>query len=253
MKIQYASDLHLEFPMNRDFILAGGMAVTGDVLVLAGDIGYLEGPEEFDPFWDWCSQNYRQTFIVPGNHEYYARSDITQYRSFKKMLRANVGYYNNVVETFEGFDFIFSTLWSDIASEAMELVVEKMPDFTNIRFDSRPMLPIDVNNIHQESIEFIFKAVRESQSKQTIVVTHHLPSFALLAPEYQISPISTAFATELKDKIELAGPDYWIYGHSHTNIDTTIGKTQVVCNQLGYLNFNESFSFDDTSLIEIDV
>ena len=65
--------------MNRDFILAGGMAVTGDVLVLAGDIGYLEGSEEFDPFWDWCSENYRQTFIVPGNHEYYAWSDITQY------------------------------------------------------------------------------------------------------------------------------------------------------------------------------
>ena len=71
MLIQYASGFHLEFPMNRLFILAGGMAVTGNVLVLAGDIGYLRDMTEFDPFWDRCSKNYRQTFIVPGNHEFY--------------------------------------------------------------------------------------------------------------------------------------------------------------------------------------
>ena len=251
MKIQYASDLHLEFPMNRDFILAGGMAVTGDVLVLAGDIGYLEGSEEFDSFWDWCSENYRQTFIVPGNHEFYAWSDITQYTSFKKMLRENVGYYNNVVETFEGCDFIFSTLWSDIAPEAMDLVVEKMPDFTNIRYGSRPLQPIDVNDIHRAYVDFIFTAIRESKAKQTIVVTHHLPSLALVAPEYQTSPITTAFATELKDKIEASGPDYWIYGHSHTNIETTIGKTPILCNQLGYLKFGENAEFDDTKVLEV--
>ena len=252
MKIQYASDLHLEFPMNRDFILSGGMVVTGDVLVLAGDIGYLEDVNEFDPFWDWCSENYRHTFIVPGNHEYYAWSDITQYMSFKKMLRENVGYYNNVVETVEGTDFIFSTLWSAIAPEAMPLVVEKMPDFTNIRFGSRPLLPIDQNEIHRECVAFIFKSIAASKARQTIVVTHHLPSLSLVAPEYQTSPITCAFATELQDKIESGGPDYWIYGHSHTNIDATIGKTQVVCNQLGYLKFNESFSFDDSRTIEID-
>lgn len=200
MLIQYASGFHLEFPMNCPFILAGGMAVTGDVLVLAGDIGYLRDTTEFDPFWDRCSKNYRQTFIMPGNHEFYYWSDITMYRSFKKMLRENVGYYNNVLEAFEGGgDFIFSILWSEIAPEAMELVVEMMPDFTNIRFGSRPMLPIDVNDIHRESVEFVFKAVAESQAKKTIVVTHHLPSFALIAPEYQTSLITTAFASELKD------------------------------------------------------
>ena len=33
--------------------------------------------------------------------------------------------------------------------------------------------------------------------------------------------------------------DAWIYGHSHTNIDTTIGNTRIVCNQLGYVHYNE--------------
>ena len=42
MKIQYASDLHLEFAENRNFIEAGGIEPVGEVLVLSGDVSYLE-------------------------------------------------------------------------------------------------------------------------------------------------------------------------------------------------------------------
>ena len=28
------------------------------------------------PFWDCCAEHLRETFIVPGNHEFYGRSDI---------------------------------------------------------------------------------------------------------------------------------------------------------------------------------
>ena len=40
-------------------------------------------------------------------------------------------------------------------------------------------------------------------------------------------PLQDAFATES------GVTDYWIYGHSHRNIDKLIGKTQCVSNQLG--------------------
>lgn len=29
--------------------------------------------------------------------------------------------------------------------------------------------------------------------------------------------------------------DVWIYGHSHTNIDTVIGGTRIISNQMGYV------------------
>ena len=57
MKIQYASDLHLEFADNWRFLKENPLQITGDILVLAGDIGYL-GDENYSkhPFWDWARQ-----------------------------------------------------------------------------------------------------------------------------------------------------------------------------------------------------
>ena len=70
MKIQYASDLHLEFADNWRYLKENPLQVTGDILVLAGDIGYL-GDENYSkhPFWDWASENYRhyKIFCVNGN------------------------------------------------------------------------------------------------------------------------------------------------------------------------------------------
>jgi len=41
MKIQYASDLHLEFSDNWSYLKKNPIKVVGDILVLVGDIGYL--------------------------------------------------------------------------------------------------------------------------------------------------------------------------------------------------------------------
>lgn len=41
LKIQYASDLHLEFAENAQFIKSNSLQPVGDILILAGDTGYL--------------------------------------------------------------------------------------------------------------------------------------------------------------------------------------------------------------------
>lgn len=53
MKIQYMSDLHLEFPQNSKYIAELNMKPLGDILLLAGDIGIIgDKSYETDPFWD---------------------------------------------------------------------------------------------------------------------------------------------------------------------------------------------------------
>lgn len=56
---------------------------------------------------------------------------------------------------------------------------------------------------------------------------------------------------ELGNYIAGSGIDYWIYGHSHTNIDAKIGNTQCLSNQLGYTFSNEHHHFSPNKHIAI--
>ena len=75
---------------------------------------------------------------------------------------------------------------------------------------------------------------------------------AVVAPEHKGNLLNSAFATELGDFIADSRIDAWIFGHSHANIDTTIGNTRIVCNQLGYVYYRVNLGgFDGGKFIEV--
>ena len=79
-----------------------------------------------------------------------------------------------------------------------------------------------------------------------------LITMAVVAPEHKSSLLNSAFATELGDFIADSRIDAWIFGHSHANIDATIGNTRIVCNQLGYVYYRENLGgFDGGKFIEV--
>ena len=44
---------------------------------------------------------------------------------------------------------------------------------------------------------------------------------------------------------------YWIYGHSHRNINKKIGKTYCICNQMGYISDEENVNFSQDVNIDL--
>ena len=80
MKISFASDLHLEFRANARYLHDNPLQPNGDILLLAGDTGYLNDENyRYHPFWDFVSENFTQTLIVPGNHEFYKSEELLMY------------------------------------------------------------------------------------------------------------------------------------------------------------------------------
>ncbi len=253
MKIQYASDLHLEFAENASYLKHHPLEVTGDILVLAGDIGYL-GDDNYGkhPFWSWASENYRQVIVCMGNHEFYKYYDIASLEDgYCLEIRPNVhSYYNSIVHI-EDTDIVISTLWGCIPLEEAYYTENVISDFRRILYKGELLTSAEFNNECRKCVDFIRKSVADSKARHKIVVTHHVPSFRMLHPKFAGSKANGAFTVELEDYIKDSGIEYWIYGHSHYNIDVQIGGTQCVCNQLGYVFHNEHQTFKPGKCIEL--
>lgn len=250
-KIQYASDLHLEFADNWRYLKEHPLKPSAEILVLAGDIGYI-GDDNYKshPFWDWAAENYMQVIIVPGNHEFYKFFDVaTLPDGYCQEIRPNVHlYYNSIIHIVDT-DIIASTLWAHIPKEEVHYTELAITDFRRILYNGEMMDAYGFNSEHQRCLKFIKDALSSSITEHKIVVTHHVPSFRMQCPEYADSKMNGAFTVELSDLIERSDIDYWIYGHSHYNVDVKIGNTMCVSNQLGYVFHDEHQTFDPAKTI----
>ena len=253
MKIQYCSDLHMEFHKNMRFMKSQPLEPVGDVLVIAGDIGYLvDTTIPHLRFWKWASENYRRVLMIAGNHEFYNNGDIAaQGESWQKMFLPNVGYYHNKVVRIDNVDFILSTLWSRIPPVDELAIQNGMNDYTQILYNKRRLIPQNINDEFEKNFAFIQRAVNESDAEKIIVVTHQLPTFSALEEKYKGDVLNAAYATELGNYIADSRISAWIYGHSHHATDMMIGNTHLVSNPLGYVFCGENTGFNDSAVIEV--
>ena len=53
---------------------------------------------------------------------------------------------------------------------------------------------------HDKCLKFLKESISRSNTEHIVVVTHHVPSFELLAPEFNGSPLNGAFTVELEMK-----------------------------------------------------
>ena len=252
MLLQYASDLHLEFPANKEFLKQHPLQPVGDVLVLAGDIVPFAVMDKHKDFFSYLSDHFNTTYWLPGNHEYYHFDIAEKSVVLHEKIRSNIFLVNNTSVVHEQVKLIFSTLWSKISPGHQWEIERNMNDFHLIKYKGYRFSAEHYNRLHEESLAFIQEELNSVKNETVTVFTHHCPTFLNYPEQYKGDLLNEAFAVELFDLIESSNIDFWVYGHHHCNIPQfNIGKTKLVTNQLGYVQRNEHQQFATDKIMEI--
>ena len=236
--------------MNREWLKQNPLTPAAEILIIAGDTYDLNREYRNLDFIQRVSDEFEMTYLIPGNHEYYGGVDAASaLESTCEAIRENVIMLNNQVVEIEGIRFIFSTMWTDIRKNMLE-VMRGMADFSKINFRGKPFRIKHYNLLHEKSYAFIEQEV--SKPGRKVVVTHHLPSEQCNVEEFQDSLINVGFCVDKTELIQRSDIDCWIYGHSHRNkADFDINGTRMVTNQLGYVGWQEHVSFNRSCVVEL--
>ena len=252
MKLQFASDLHLEFPENKEFLKRYPLLPGGDVLLLAGDIVPFAVLDKHADFFNYISDNFEITYWIPGNHEYYS-SDISERSgSLNDAIKNNVFLVNNITAVQENIKFIFSTLWTSISSRNQFEIRQRLSDFHAIKHNRKGLTPDHYKFLHEQCRSFLNEEISNAGHVKKVIVTHHVPTFLNYPEKYKGDNLNEAFAVEMHDEIIKSNADLWIFGHHHCETrDFQIGSTTLTTNQLGYVKYNACPGFDTKKIITV--
>ena len=252
MIFQYASDLHVEFPKNKKTFERRSLVPIGEVLILAGDIMPFIEMDNHKDFFNYLSDHFKTTYWIPGNHEYYGFDVATKHGQLQEAIRPNLFLINNDTVIIDDKQLIFSTMWTHIGPVNAWAIQRRMNDFFQIKFQGKKLTAADYNFLHAEAMAFLGPAIAAKNDFKKIVVTHHVPTLLNYPNKYKNDVIQEGFAVELFDLIAPANISQWIYGHHHYNtLPFQIGGTQLLTNQLGYVQYNEHKWFKKEAIFEV--
>ena len=252
MKIQYCSDLHLEFTENKNFLDKNSIQPMGEIFLLAADSIPFAFLNEHDYFFDFVSDNFETVYWLPGNHEY-SHYDLKHVKNpLYEKKRHNVFLVNNQIIPYKNISLIFSTMWTSIFPQNELEMLRNISDYSLIKRQGKHITPSDINSLNQIDFNFLTNDLSTNRDKTNVVVTHHVPTLFNYPEKFKTSNINQTFAPELYDFILSTNPAYWIYGHHHhTTPEFKIGKSVLLTNQLGYVRQNEHEEFKNNSVITI--
>jgi hypothetical protein len=236
MKIQLASDLHLEHLARR---FPGETLIRpahqADVLVLAGDIGHAA--DAIALFANWPVP----VLYVLGNHEAYNGCIDSVLDELKAAsCGTSVRFLEREAVDFGGVRFLGCTLWTDYRLQCGLTQLQLMENAQRCLNDHRLIWtlsgelfsPVHALRDHEISRAWLASELARDYDGTTVVITHHAPHPLSVHPRYAGEPLNAAFASDLTELMQKA--DIWLHGHVHDSFDYEVSGCRVVANPRGY-------------------
>jgi predicted phosphodiesterase len=263
MKIQYISDIHLEH--RKDYYVNP----VAPNLALCGDIGHPL-KENYNYFINRCANDFKNVFIIFGNHEFYTKTsdkytmdEIINLAKFPKnvyFLNNNSLYlntYDDSVKLLPPKDIqnyikiIGSTLWSNIDPN----ITKYVNDYKKIWVEhDRKMNYIDTLKLFNTNVSYILKELSCESNIDTVLLTHH-GTHPICNGKYENKinklgiDVSSAYVSFIERLYTFKNLIVCISGHTHSSINKYLyinnHKILFLSNQVGYkgedkmiLNYN---------------
>ena len=249
MFIRLLSDIHLELSTHVNRLVkrlipnvsidstTRHTSTTGPtILVLAGDIGN-PFTDNYKMFLSKIARHYDHVFVVTGNHEYYqvdsdnshlTMDEVNKFVALTAHSIPNVHFLNHDSFIINKVRFLGCTLWT----KSDPKLAKYMNDYNRIPW----MTPALCQQLHDNDVAWLCSELDKDEITEeynkTVVITHHLPSYKIIADKYRGDPMNSFFATNLDDLVKKA--DIWCCGHSHTAKLIKIGKCECYLNPVGY-------------------
>lgn len=228
MRIQLISDLHTEFyvqPMHMVPKIPIDPAI--DVLVIAGDlvVPARQNPKNIQRVFEYFSKQAPHVLYVTGNHEYYGGTREQVDFVLKSYMPKNFLWLDNSDVTIDGQHFYGGQMWFKY-DPLNQLYEDAMSDFHVIRGDFRKW-------VYEENTKFRENG-RKLITKDTVVISHHLPNTRSTPGQYLGSTLNRFFVSDESALIMEKEPRYWLHGHTHTLCRYFLGDTEVVCYPYAY-------------------
>ena len=245
-KFQIISDLHLEL---GHYYTPPKIPVEAPYLLLVGDIGqlieFLES-KHYRLFMTTQCENFQHVYLVLGNHEFYgvtrqAGVELAMRLEAEPALRSKLTIlYRKRVDISDEVTLLGCTLNTHVPREAYDIVQTKMADFRKIE----GWTVHQHNEEHALDVDWLRSQVTSIQAneprRRILIATHHAPSMnCTMSPLLENEPWRSSLATgilESESSTWTRAPclRYWVFGHTHWNSDTRVGKLVLCSNQKGY-------------------
>jgi DNA repair exonuclease SbcCD nuclease subunit len=264
MTIDILSDLHLDFyfdirkPLSKyavysifDPIFSNNQKrQCGDVLIIAGDIGHYN-KQNIEVLKLFKEKYYSHIICVLGNHDYYlidnSQRELYTYNSYnrtnemKKLINQEDGIYcldGNIVEI-DGVKFGGAMGWYSNAylKAYYPLLAVNQQSINNMwkncSNDSKFIYGIE----NYDDLYLSEYPKLEAVNKECDVMISHInPGFkdAHISQAYIGQQSNTFFTFNGYNLMYEGNMKYWIFGHTHDELEYEVDGVKCVCTPLGY-------------------